>query len=157
MKADPNFSCILHRAKKRILRSQEVVIEIQPMEAEGFSRVDGFDIPNGIRFPLPPKITVTQPMRPKEYLKIKEKQDRRIEDANRKIDEARRRAMACRPPKDRREATADDIIPGAIIWHENDPDFWNVVEEPLHYGDPFKAYTADDGCRYGLRNAYIEL
>lgn len=57
MKSDPAYSCIMLPPKRRRLRSKTVTVVVQPMEAQGFSRVDGFDLPNGIRFPLPPKIS----------------------------------------------------------------------------------------------------
>jgi len=53
-------------------------------------------------------------------------------------------------------AEASDIIEGAIIYYPNDdPPFWQAVHKPTHHGDPFKAYEADDGCRYGLDGAYV--
>lgn len=100
-------------------------------------------------------------MRPHEYLEIKLEQDRIIRKAKRLINSAHSKAQLCAPPKKQRPATPDDIVVGAVIWHSREKPyggpFWNVVEEPLHYGDPFKAYTADDGCRYGLCGAYVEL
>ncbi len=100
-------------------------------------------------------------MTPSEYLKIEKEQRDLIHLAEKRISEARRKADKCSPPKNRRPAKASDIVENAIIWHEQDAefggDFWNIVAEPLHYGDDFKAYVADDGCRYGLKDAYVEL
>lgn len=97
---------------------------------------------------------------PHDYLRILDEQNAIIEAATEKIDAARKAANKCPPPKNRRPACAKDIQPGAVIWHERDQrwggDYWHVVEELLHYGDPWKAYTADDGCRYGLDGAYVE-
>jgi hypothetical protein len=65
-------------------------------------------------------------------------------------------------PENLRPAVASDIVEGAIIWY---PRFressgtagWKLVAEPLHYGDEWKAYHANDGCRYGLHGAFIEI
>jgi hypothetical protein len=98
---------------------------------------------------------------PREYLKIKEAQLKIIKAAERRIAKAREKADKSPPPKNRRPVNADDIVTGAIIWHKRAKkyggDCWNIVEEPLHYGDAFKAYVADDGCRYGRDGAYIEV
>ncbi len=99
-------------------------------------------------------------MTPTEYLKIEKELRQIIETTRILINEARFEADKCPPPKNRRPAKASDITEGAIIWHERQKeyggDYWNVVSTPLHYGDPFKAYVADDGCRYGIEGAYIE-
>jgi hypothetical protein len=97
---------------------------------------------------------------PKEYLEIEKQQRKIIEAAEARIFEARQQADKCPPPKNRRPAKADDIVEGAIIWHERPKehggDYWHVVAAPMHYGDAWKAYCADDGCRYGLNGAYVE-
>ena len=99
-------------------------------------------------------------MTPAEYLKIEEAQREVIEAAERRIAEAREQADKCPPPNKRRPAKASDIVEGAIIWHERSAehggDYWNIVADPRHYGDEFKAYVGDDGCRYGLLGAYVE-
>ncbi len=98
-------------------------------------------------------------MTPQEFLKIEEDQSATIEKAKHKIYKARELADKCPFPSNSRPAKADDIKQGAIIWHkdgDNGP-FWNIVSEPLHYGDDFKAYVADDGCRYGLVGAFVDL
>lgn len=96
-------------------------------------------------------------MTPTEYLKIEKAQREIIEAAEKRISEAREQAEKCPPPKNRRPAKASDIVEGAIIWHELAKEhggyYWNIVAEPMHYGD---AYCADDGCRYGLQGAYVE-
>lgn len=100
-------------------------------------------------------------MTPTEYLEIEKEQGEIIKEAERRILEARKQADTCPPPEIRRPAKAEDIVRGAVIWHtraeEHGGDFWNVVDGPLHYGDAFKAYCADDGCRYGLDGAYVEM
>lgn len=99
-------------------------------------------------------------MTPAEYLKIEKAQREIIEAAELRISKARKQADKCPPPKNRRPAKASDIVEGAIIWHERKAehggDYWHIVAEPMHYGDAFKAYCADDGCRYGLQGAYVE-
>jgi len=99
-------------------------------------------------------------MTPIEYLRIETEQRSIIAAAQDVIDEARRRADRARPPMTQlRRARAEDIRQGLIVWHERPADYggwyWHVVDEPLHYGDEFKAYCADDGCRYGLRDAWV--
>jgi hypothetical protein len=102
-------------------------------------------------------------MTPKEYLKIEAEQRDIIDAANDKISEARELADRCPLPDNLRPAVAADIKEGAVIWYpewasrKNGTPGWAVVNEVGHHGDPFKAYTADDGCRYGLRGAFIEV
>lgn len=100
-------------------------------------------------------------MTPTEYLNLERQQLAIIQAAQRRISEAREEADKCPPPANRRPARASDIVEGAIIWHERKAehggDYWHVVDEPLSYGDAFKAYCADDGCRYGLHGAYVDL
>lgn len=97
-------------------------------------------------------------MTPKEYLKIEAKQRAIIEAAEDVIFSARKKADKAKPPRSKlRLALARDIRIGLIVWHNNGDDgwFWHVVDEPMHFGDDFKAYIADDGCRYGLRGAWV--
>ena len=60
-------------------------------------------------------------------------------------------------PADLRPATASDITPGRIIYYEHGDDgpFWQEVREVLRPNDQWKAYTAMDGCRYGLDDAWV--
>ncbi len=68
-------------------------------------------------------------------------------------------------PQNLRPATAEDIKVGARIWYDgsdgldspSEPYYCRVVEEVLHPNDPWKAYCADDGCRYGLDGAMVEM
>jgi hypothetical protein len=62
-------------------------------------------------------------------------------------------------PDNLRPATASDVKVGAIIWykHGDEDHFWQMVEEVHYPDDAFKAYTAHDGCRYGLDDAWVEL
>ena len=99
-------------------------------------------------------------MTPIEYLRIETEQRAIIKEAEAVIDAARRKADRAKPPKSvLRPVVASDIHAGMIVWHERPADhggwYWHVVEEPMHYGDEFKAYCADDGCRYGLHGAWV--
>ncbi len=100
-------------------------------------------------------------MTPTEYLKIEAAERLIIQRAEAVIADARKRANKCKPPKNRRPAKASDIKVGAVIWHEREKrhggDFWHVVDEVRHPEDSFKAYVANDGCRYGLAWAYVEV
>lgn len=91
-------------------------------------------------------------MTPKEYLEIEAVQVARIRVA-------RAEANKSVFPENVRVANSSDIIEGAIIWHRNGDDgpFWNIVSEVLHPSDTYKAYCADDGCRYGLMDAFVEI
>lgn len=98
-------------------------------------------------------------MTPQEYVKYENEIYEQINALRKKVSDAREEAEKAKPPKNRRQATPEDITAGSIIWHEREEeygdDYWNVVEEVLRPSDPFKAYCADDGCRYGLDGAYI--
>lgn len=97
-------------------------------------------------------------MTPEEYQQIAEHNRGIIQACEDVINDARALAEGYVPnPKDLRPAVAKDIKEGAIIYYDNSGEgwFWCVVESPLHYGDDWKAYMADDGCRYGLRDAWV--
>ena len=76
--------------------------------------------------------------------------------ARRKLDDAKRKAKF---PKEVRPCLSDDIKVGAIIWykHGDDGPFWMMVEEVLAPNDLYKGYEAEDGCRYGLDDAWVEV
>lgn len=65
------------------------------------------------------------------------------------------------PPERKRPATPEDIRVGAVIWHvmdrEDGGDYWHIIKEVQYPDDLFKAYIADDGCRYGLDRAYVAI
>lgn len=60
-------------------------------------------------------------------------------------------------PSNLRAATPSDIMEGAILWY---PGFsgrlWTEVSSVADPSDDFKGYLSDDGCRYGLRGAFVE-
>ena len=64
-----------------------------------------------------------------------------------------------RVPKKIRKALPADIIEGAIIWYVMDDGdrYWKYICYVDYPKDQFKAFTADDGCRYGLKNAFVEI
>lgn len=98
-------------------------------------------------------------MRPEEYLKIKKEQKLVIENAYNKIREAEEKVV-CLPPKNVRRAKPEDIVVDAVLWYhiEDDDDiYWKIVGEVYRPDDDWKAYCADDGCRYGLYEAFVEI
>ena len=38
---------------------------------------------------------------------------------------------------------------------DNGEIYWHQIEEVLRPNDPWKAFSADDGCRYGYENHYV--
>ena len=100
-------------------------------------------------------------MTPEEFVKINIEQKAIILAAEMVIFEARELAGLAEMPKNVRKAEAKDIIEGAIIWHKRSKEhggpYWNIIEEVLLPGDGFKAYCADDGCRYGLDWAFVSI
>lgn len=80
------------------------------------------------------------------------------------------------PLKRLRPMRPGDVLEGAVVFHWNPPYvagggkgpaaapvssggpdwFWHIIQEVNYPDDDFKAYHADDGCRYGLRHAYVE-
>lgn len=62
-------------------------------------------------------------------------------------------------PANLRPATAEDLGKvGQLVWYPRwDARKWCVVRESDHYGDQWKAFTAHDGCRYGLDGAFVEV
>jgi len=99
----------------------------------------------------------------KKYVDARQKADELREKANDIESAAERDAELAQLPGNLREAVPEDIIVGAAIWYpgwrENDPGSrcWNIVDKVLRPNDPFKAYCAHDGCRYGLDGAFVEL
>jgi len=98
-------------------------------------------------------------MTPKEYLLVRESLQIVIASASNLIEQYEDEAREAPLPKNLRPAAPDDIIVGALIWykHSDGTHYWQVVGDVLHPDDPWKAYCADDGCRYGLENAWVEV
>lgn len=69
------------------------------------------------------------------------------------------------PPMHRlRHAEPRDIVQGNILWYpehrrdcDNAPGCWHYIEEVDYPNSAYKAYSAEDGCRYGLDGAYVEV
>lgn len=96
-------------------------------------------------------------MTPEEYIIIVKRQEEIMLTARTVMLDARLKADKAPWPSNERKALPSDIIEGSIIWHKNGDDgpFWNIVEEVLYPNDAFKAHLADDGCRYGLDEAFV--
>ena len=60
--------------------------------------------------------------------------------------------------KEYREATAEDIVNGNTVYVLGDDLALHkkVIDEVLKPNDQWKAFYADDGCRYGLDGLYIK-
>ena len=55
-----------------------------------------------------------------------------------------------------RPAVADDIQIGVMVYLKIEEGHVPLlIDELLHYGAPYKAFCADDGCRYGLDRLFI--
>jgi len=55
-----------------------------------------------------------------------------------------------------REATPDDIVTGKTVYLSVDSEIHTkVIDEVLRPSDKWKAFCADDGCRYGLDGLYV--
>jgi hypothetical protein len=98
-------------------------------------------------------------MTPEEYIKLRDAVSEIITPLRESVEKARELADSCFPPEARRRATPSDIVVGAIIWHWREEKhggwYWHEIYEVQYQGDDFKAYVADDGCRYGLHEAWV--
>lgn len=91
--------------------------------------------------------------------------ERELQAAREKVANAKVLASeTARPVGALRVATAADIMVGALLWYKREEDgdkgnpwFWCIVEDVLRPNDLWKAFTAQDGCRYGLDGAMVEL
>jgi hypothetical protein len=87
--------------------------------------------------------------------------ERAANAARRNADILEAKAQRCPLPKRLREARASDIRVGAVIWYKHggdeDKGFWAMVYEIRSPNDPFKAYMAWDGNRYGLDDAWVQV
>lgn len=56
-----------------------------------------------------------------------------------------------------RKATSADITEGNIVFLIGDGNEMHrmTIDEVLHPNDDFKAFCADDGCRYGLHDLWV--
>lgn len=91
--------------------------------------------------------------------------ERELQAAREKVANAKVLASeTARPVGALRVATAADIMVGALLWYKRNEDgddenpwFWCIVEDVLLPNDLWKAFTAHDGCRYGLDGAMVEV
>jgi hypothetical protein len=61
-------------------------------------------------------------------------------------------------PSKLRPAEERDVIEGAVLWYPHWQDKkWVIVDEVRDPSDEFKAYCSEDGCRYGLHGAFVEV
>ena len=107
-------------------------------------------------------------IKPREYVEFEKDVSEMISRARKHLEEMLELAEKCPPPKEQNLVPAGrgDIIQGAVIWYECDeyniidwPQgwFWKIVVEVDRPRDPHKAFTAEDGCRYGLDGAFVEV
>ena len=94
-------------------------------------------------------------MTPEKYVEEKSLLGAEINALRKKIAEMEDEALKSKFPANVRAATPDDIVVGQIIWYRRDNEHWQVIEEVMKPDDPFKAYCAEDGCRYGLDGAFV--
>lgn len=91
--------------------------------------------------------------------------ERELQAAREKVANAKVLASeTARPVGALRVATAADIMVGALLWYKRDEDgddenpwFWCIVEDVLRPNDLWKAFTAHDGCLYGIDGAMVEV
>ncbi len=96
-------------------------------------------------------------MTPEQWTKKSSRmRDKRAAEEEKLDDE--RESVEMPAAADLRPATPRDIKEGSIIYYPAKPGrdaYWKLIDEVLRPDDDFKAYCADDGCRYGLDGAYV--
>uniref|UniRef100_A0A6H2A5R8 Uncharacterized protein n=1 Tax=viral metagenome TaxID=1070528 RepID=A0A6H2A5R8_9ZZZZ len=57
-----------------------------------------------------------------------------------------------------REAIPEDFVVGKVVYLEGDDGDLHkkIIDDVLRPHDPWKAFCADDGCRYGLDGCFIK-
>jgi hypothetical protein len=93
-------------------------------------------------------------MTPYAFAKYRERKLATIRRLLEEIDETevRTRGDCPKPRKPVRPATAKDLVPGAVIWHDCENFWhWQIVETA-----GTAKYTSVDGDNYHLRNAFVE-
>jgi hypothetical protein len=82
----------------------------------------------------------------------------KVREAHAACEQAEEDAQLAPLPQNLRPATSRDIVEGAILWYpEWNERKWALVGDVRHPNDQWKAYTAQDGCRYGLDGAFVEV
>tara|TARA_R110001606_G_scaffold385158_1_gene548537 strand:- start:33447 stop:33752 length:306 start_codon:yes stop_codon:yes gene_type:complete len=93
-----------------------------------------------------------------KWLNAKEVTRKAYKAENKALDEAEKAKL----PERLIKAQAKDIVEGSIIWYpewykeDKGCCMWKAIEEVLHPNSDWKAYCAQDGCRYGLDGAFVE-
>jgi len=79
--------------------------------------------------------------------------------AQSEFDRIEKEIMRSPVPKQNRQATPRDIREGEFIWYPSHPRGrkLQIVEEVIIPNSDYKAFTATDGCRYGLLGAVVEV
>jgi hypothetical protein len=84
--------------------------------------------------------------------------EEKVMETQEAVELAERAADAAPVPAKLRPATSRDIVEGAILWYPHwDGRKWACVDEVIRPSDDWKAYSAHDGCRYGLEGAFVEV
>ena len=98
-------------------------------------------------------------MTPQEYLVIRNENYAVMDKCREVIADARKKAETNNYwPRWLRDAGPTDIVVDQVIWYNGDYwSGWKIVAEVIHPNDPWKAYSAEDGCRYGLDGAMVEF
>lgn len=102
-------------------------------------------------------------MKPKDYLKLKSEVESAISLLEGQLADARELADKAVPENDLRPLRSEDVVVGQIVWgrhergeHEPAEYYWHVIDQVRDPDDGWKAYVADDGCRYGLEGHWVE-
>lgn len=96
-------------------------------------------------------------MTAKEFLVMRAERAAIIDKLEDEINEAEGQ-VTIPPIEQLRPAIADDVVEGAVFYYGvggADP-FWQIALSVQYPDDAFKAYVAEDGCRYGLHDAWVE-
>ena len=93
---------------------------------------------------------------PKHYKTMKDLTGDKIDELLCALEAVKEEAENCPEPAVLTPATHANIIEGNVIWYVTDDElqtYWVIVEDVLNNGE----FCADDGCRYSLDGAYIEV
>lgn len=96
-------------------------------------------------------------MTAREFLELRSELGKAIRSIEEAIGKAESQ-IAIPPIEKLRRATSSDVVEGAVFYYkvnESDP-YWQIVYKVQYPDDDFKAYVAEDGCRYGLHEAWVE-
>lgn len=91
------------------------------------------------------------------WINVSAKELEVIKEARAETQKARDAALDAPLPLYLRRATSSDLVEGTILWYpDRHARKWSMVVDVQYADDPWKAYTAQDGCRYGLEGAFVE-